>query len=208
MDDILFKKCELEKLTEFKALIVELESVFKQILSDNQTANNRYLSTLNKNIQTKDHELRKLKAEAWDYVLEHNGSVLIDIENNENDIKITLDEEINKQLSTAKADMATYQKEQDDLIHGCDELYNLLDELSTFLGKDDKAVKNTKTLITIPNVCKIDKKNPIWNKNTNEIKMNLKSLFESLTTLINDNMKILEGDLIDLKATEFDKLNI
>ena len=68
--------------------------------------------------------------------------------------------------ANAKSEMKIFREEQDNLIHGCDVLYNLIDELALFLGKDDKTVKNTKAFIIIPNICKIDKRYTIWNKNT------------------------------------------
>ena len=208
MDDIMFKKCELGKLKDFTKSINELELVFKKVLSDNQVSNNRYLSTLNTNIQNKELELRKLKAAAWDYILDHDGSILMDIENSPDDVEIEIDEDIHNKLCTAKSEMKIFREEQDNLIHGCDVLYNLIDELALFLGKDDKTVKNTKAFIIIPNICKIDKRYTIWNKNTSEIKMNLRTLFNALNEKIKHNIEILENDLIILKAIEFDKLNI
>ena len=163
---------------------------------------------LNDTIKKKDIELRKLKANAWDYILENDGKVLIDIENNNNNIEIEIDESIYEQLCITKKEIETYKSEQNTLINGCEQLYDLLDELATFLAKDDKTVKNTKTLITIPNVCKIDKKTSILNKTTNEIKLNLKTLFDALKEKIKRNVEILENDLIVLKSIEFDKLNI
>ena len=208
MDDIMFKKCELGKLKDFNKSINELEVVFKKVLSDNQASNNRYLSTLNTNIQNKESELQKLKAAAWDYILDHDGSILMDIENSPDDVEIEIDEDIHNKLCTAKSEMKIFREEQDNLIHGCDVLYNLIDELALFLGKDDKTVKNTKAFIIIPNICKIDKRYTIWNKNTSEIKMNLRTLFNALKEKIKNNIEILENDLIVLKAIEFDKLNI
>jgi hypothetical protein len=208
MDDIMFKKCELGKLKDFNKSINELEVVFKKVLSDNQASNNRYLSTLNTNIQNKESELQKLKAAAWDYILDHDGSILMDIENSPDDVEIEIDEDIHNKLCTAKSEMKIFREEQDNLIHGCDVLYNLIDELALFLGKDDKTVKNTKAFIIIPNICKIDKRYTIWNKNTSEIKMNLRTLFNALKEKIKHNIEILENDLIVLKAIEFDKLNI
>tara|TARA_Y100000389_G_scaffold23146_2_gene19750 strand:+ start:718 stop:1350 length:633 start_codon:yes stop_codon:yes gene_type:complete len=208
MDDIMFKKCELGKLKDFNTSINELESVFKKVLSDNQVSNNRYLYTLNTNIQNKDSELRKLKAAAWDYILVHDGSILMDIENNPDNVELELDQKIHDSLCATKSEMKILKEEQDNLIHGCDILYNLIDELALFLSKDDKTVKNTKAFIIIPNICKIDKRYTIWNKNTSEIKMNLKTLFDALKEKIKHNIEILENDLIVLKAIEFDKLNI
>jgi len=204
----MFKKCELGKLKDFNTSINELESVFKKVLSDNQVSNNRYLYTLNTNIQNKDSELRKLKAAAWDYILVHDGSILMDIENNPDNVELELDQKIHDSLCATKSEMKILKEEQDNLIHGCDVLYNLIDELALFLGKDDKTVKNTKAFIIIPNICKIDKRYTIWNKNTSEIKMNLKTLFDALKEKIKHNIEILENDLIVLKAIEFDKLNI
>ena len=177
MDDIMFKKCELGKLKDFNTSINELESVFKKVLSDNQVSNNRYLYTLNTNIQNKDSELRKLKAAAWDYILVHDGSILMDIENNPDNVELELDQKIHDSLCATKSEMKILKEEQDNLIHGCDVLYNLIDELALFLGKDHKTVKNTKAFIIIPNICKIDKRYTIWNKNTSEIKMNLKTFY-------------------------------
>lgn len=211
MEDIMFKKCELGRLNEFSRTIAELEKTFSKILSENQALKNKHLATLNANIREKDLELKKLKAEAWDYLLKNNELSLLDSENvssDNEDVELKLDESIYNRLTTAKKEMEVYKKEQDQFIHGCNRLYELLDELATFLGKDDKSVKNNKLSITIPNVCKIDKKYPIWNNTTNEIKMNLKALFESLKTLINSNVILLENELIQLKAKEFDKLNI
>lgn len=208
MEDILFKKCELGKLMEFNTTIKELETVFIKVLSENQIANNRYLATLNTNIQNKEFELRKLKADAWDYLLNNNETVLMDIENSPVDVELEIDEAIHNKLCTAKSEMKIFREEQDNLIHGCDVIYNLLDEMATFMGKDDRTVKNTKAFIIIPNICKIDKRYTIWNKNTSEIKMNLRALFDALKEKIQKNIEILENDLIVLKAIEFDKLNI
>lgn len=208
MDDILFKKCELNKLKEYLNTIKQLEGVFSKLISNNQSSNNKYLLDLNATINNKDIELRKLKANAWDYILEHDGKVLIDIENNDNDIEIEIDESIYQQLCITKKEIESYKSEQNTLISGCDQLYDLLDELANFLAKDDKTVKNTKTFISIPNVCKIEKKCPLWNKVTNEIKLNLKVLFKSLKDVIQSKMEKLDEELIFLKANEFDKLNI
>ena len=208
MDDILFKKCELNKLKEYLNTIKQLEGVFSKLISNNQSLNNKYLLDLNATINNKDIELRKLKANAWDYILEHDGKVLIDIENNDNDIEIEIDESIYQQLCITKKEIESYKSEQNTLISGCDQLYDLLDELANFWAKDDKTVKNTKTFISIPNVCKIEKKCPLWNKTTNEIKLNLKVLFKSLKDVIQSKMEKLDEELIFLKANEFDKLNI
>lgn len=208
MEDILFKKCELGKLTDFNTTIKELETVFKKVLSESQISNNRYLSNLNTNIQNKELELRKLKAEAWDFLLSNNETILMDIDNSPDDFEMEIDAEIHDKLCTAKSEMKVFKEEQDNLIHGCEVLYNLLEELATFLGKDDRTVKNTKAFIIIPNICKIDKRYTIWNKNTSEIKMNLKILFDALKGKIKKHIEILENDLIVLKAKEFDKLNI
>ena len=102
MDDIMFKKCELGKLKDFNKSINELEVVFKKVLSDNQASNNRYLSTLNTNIQNKESELQKLKAAAWDYILDHDGSILMDIENSPDDVEIEIDEDIHNKLCKCK----------------------------------------------------------------------------------------------------------
>ena len=208
MEDILFKKCELGKLMEFNTTIKELETVFRKVLSEHQVINNRYLSTLNTNIQNKELELRKLKADAWDFLLNNNETILMDIENSPDDVELEIDEAIHNKLCTAKSEMKIFKEEQDNLMNGCDALYNLLEELATFMGKDDKTVKNTKAFIIIPNICKIDKRYTIWNKNTSEIKMNLKTLFDALKEKIQKNIEILDNDLIVLKSIEFDKLNI
>lgn len=208
MEDILFKKCELGKLVDFNTTIKELETVFMKVLSESQITNNRYLANLNTNIQNKELELRKLKADAWDFLLNNNETILMDIENSLDDVELEIDEAIHNKLCTAKSEMKVFKEEQDNLIHGCEVLYNLLEEIATFMGKDDRTVKNTKAFIVIPNICKIDKRYTIWNKNTSEIKMNLRTLFYALKEKIQKNIEILENDLIVLKSIEFDKLNI
>ena len=208
MDDIMFKKCESNKLEEYLEKINKLESVFSKVITNNQSINNKYLLDLNDSIKKKDIELSQLKADAWDYILKNDGKVLLDIENNDSDIEIELDQQIYSQLCTTRKEIEAYRSEQNILINGCNQIYELLDELANFLGKDDKTVKNTKTLISIPNVCRIDKKYPLWNKNTNEIKLNITVLFKSLKDLIHNKKEKLRNDLIMLKAIEFDKLKI